>query len=243
MAGHNKWSTIKNKKGKEDAKRGKVFTKIARMIIVAVKEGGTDPEYNPALKTAIEKAKAENMPNDNIDRAIKKAAGDADSDNFEEIVYEGYGPEGTAVMVSCLTDNRNRTASEIRHAFDKFGGNLGQNGSVSYMFNRKGLLLIDGEDLDEETVMMAALDAGAEDFSAEDGVYEVITEVESFSDVRDQLKDEGYEFIKAELYYLPSNYNTIQSEDNKINMEKMIDILDDNDDVQEVYHNWDNQDE
>ncbi len=238
MAGHNKWSTIKNKKGKEDAKRGKIFTKLARMIIVAVKEGGPDPEYNASLKTAIEKAKAENMPNDNIERALKKAAGDSESDNFEEVIYEGYGPEGTAVMVSCLTDNRNRTASEVRHAFDKYGGNLGQTGSVSYMFERKGLLVMDGESIDEEEMMMEALEAGAEDFTSEDGIFEIITSTEDFSIVRDNLLENGREFIKAELYYIPSNYNDINSDDNIKNMEKLIDILDDNDDVQDVYHNW-----
>ncbi len=238
MAGHNKWSTIKNKKGKEDAKRGKVFTKLARMIIVAAREGGIDPEYNSSLKTAIEKAKAENMPNDNIERALKKAAGDADSDNFEEVIYEGYGPEGTAVLVSCLTDNRNRTAADVRHAFDKYGGNLGQTGSVSYMFERKGLLVLDGEKLDEEEFMMEALEAGAEDFTSEDGIFEVVTATDDFSSVRDTLSAAGHEFLKAELYYLPSNYNDINSEENIKNMEKMIDALEDNDDVQDVYHNW-----
>lgn len=238
MAGHNKWSTIKNKKGKEDAKRGKVFTKLARMIIVAAREGGIDPEYNSSLKTAIEKAKAENMPNDNIERALKKAAGDADSDNFEEVIYEGYGPEGTAVLVSCLTDNRNRTAADVRHAFDKYGGNLGQTGSVSYMFERKGLLVLDGEKLDEEEFMMEALEAGAEDFTSEDGIFEVVTATDDFSSVRDTLSTAGHEFLKAELYYLPSNYNDINSEENIKNMEKMIDALEDNDDVQDVYHNW-----
>ncbi|WP_425539913.1 YebC/PmpR family DNA-binding transcriptional regulator [Microaceticoccus formicicus] len=238
MAGHNKWSTIKNKKGKEDAKRGKVFTKLARMIIVAAREGGIDPEYNSSLKTAIEKAKAENMPNDNIERALKKAAGDADSDNFEEVIYEGYGPEGTAVLVSCLTDNRNRTAADVRHAFDKYGGNLGQTGSVSYMFERKGLLVLDGEKLDEEEFMMEALEAGAEDFTSEDGIFEVVTATDDFSSARDTLSAAGHEFLKAELYYLPSNYNDINSEENIKNMEKMIDALEDNDDVQDVYHNW-----
>ncbi|MDO5690430.1 MAG: YebC/PmpR family DNA-binding transcriptional regulator [Tissierellia bacterium] len=239
MAGHSKWNNIKNKKGKEDAKRGKVFTKIARSIIVAVREGGADPDYNAALKTAIEMAKAENMPNDNIDRAIKKGAGDVGADNYEEVMYEGYGPEGTAVMVACLTDNRNRTAPEVRHAFDKYGGNLGQNGSVSFLFQRKGLLLIDGEGLDEEEVMMEALDAGAEDFSAEEGTFEVTTTIEDFSKVRDALKSGGYSFLKAELYYLPSNYNAIMDPANIVNMTKLIDALEDNDDVQSVYHNWD----
>ena len=187
MSGHNKWSKIKNKKGSEDARRGKVFTKMARAITVAVREGGADPEYNPSLKSVIEKARAENMPNDNIDRAIKKASGDGDSANYENIVYEGYGPEGVAVIVECLTDNRNRTASDVRHYFDKFGGNLGQNGSVSFMFQRKGLLLIDAESLDEEEVMMDSLDAGAEDFEADDGIFVINTAMEDFAQVRDTL--------------------------------------------------------
>ena len=191
MSGHNKWSKIKNKKGSEDARRGKVFTKMARAITVAVREGGADPEYNPSLKSVIEKARAENMPNDNIDRAIKKASGDGDSANYENIVYEGYGPEGVAVIVECLTDNRNRTASDVRHYFDKFGGNLGQNGSVSFMFQRKGLLLIDAESLDEEEVMMDSLDAGAEDFEADDGIFVINTAMEDFAQVRDTLLDKG----------------------------------------------------
>lgn len=243
MSGHNKWSKIKNKKGKEDANRGKLFTKLARMITVAAREGGTDPEYNSSLKTAIEKAKAENIPNDNIERALKKAQGDADSSNYEEIMYEGYGPEGTAVLVSCLTDNRNRTAPDVRHAFDKFGGNLGTNGSVSFMFERKGLLVIDGEELDEEEVMMEALDAGAEDFSNEDGYFEITTSVPDFSSVRDNLQKAGYKFVKAELSYIPSNYNTIKDEKNITLMQKLIDTLEDHDDVQDVYHNWDEPDE
>ena len=191
MSGHNKWSKIKNKKGSEDARRGKVFTKMARAITVAVREGGADPEYNPSLKSVIEKARAENMPNDNIDRAIKKASGDGDSANYENIVYEGYGPEGVAVIVECLTDNRNRTASDVRHYFDKFGGNLGQNGSVSFMFHRKGLLLIDADSLDEEEVMMDSLDAGAEDFEADDGIFVINTAMEDFAQVRDTLLEKG----------------------------------------------------
>ncbi|MCG4586472.1 YebC/PmpR family DNA-binding transcriptional regulator, partial [Anaerosalibacter bizertensis] len=202
MAGHSKWSNIKRKKGKEDAVRGKIFTKLTRYITVAVKEGGSDPEYNPALKAAIEKAKAENMPNDNIDRAIKKAAGSQDADNFEEIKYEGYGPAGIAVYVSCLTDNRNRTASDVRHAFDKFGGNLGQTGCVSFMFDRKGILAIEKNDsIDEEELMMEAIEIGAEDFNVEEEVFEIITAPEDFNTVRDTLKEKGYEFVTAETSF------------------------------------------
>ncbi|QQK07502.1 YebC/PmpR family DNA-binding transcriptional regulator [Miniphocaeibacter halophilus] len=238
MAGHNKWSKIKNKKGSEDARRGKVFTKLAREIIVAVKEGGSDPEYNASLKTAIEKAKAENMPNDNIDRAIKKGSGSNEQDNYEEVVYEGYGPAGVAVIVSCLTDNRNRTAPEVRHAFDKYGGNLGQTGSVMFTFERKGLLIMDQGDYDEEEVMMTAIDAGAEDFSSEDGQFEIITEMTDFSTVRDILLKEGYKFTTAELVYLPNNEIDVSNEEDIKNLVKLIDILEDNDDVQNVYHNW-----
>ncbi len=238
MAGHNKWSSIKNKKGKEDAKRGKIFTKLGRTISVAVREGGADPNYNPALKAAIEKAKAENMPNDNIDRAIKKASGDGDDVIYEEILYEGYGPEGVAVMVTCLTDNRNRTAADVRHAFDKYGGNLGQTGSVAYLFNRKGLLLLEKGDIDEETLMMDALDAGAEDFIAEVEYFEITTAIDQFAAVRDGLLEKGYHFDTADLVYLPVTETVIADEANNRQMHKMIDILEDNDDVQSVYHNW-----
>ncbi len=200
MAGHSKWSNIKHKKGKEDAKRAKEFTKLGRSIMVAAREGGPDPEYNPALKAAIEKAKAANMPNDNIERAIKRGSGELEGGNFEEIVYEGYGPGGIAVFVSCLTDNRNRTASEVRHAFDKYGGNLGQTGCVSFMFDRKGLLVIDKkESIDEEELMLQAIDLGAEDFNSEDDFYEIITSPENFNQVRDALSSNGYEFCNGRI--------------------------------------------
>ncbi|HHV25969.1 YebC/PmpR family DNA-binding transcriptional regulator [Anaerosalibacter bizertensis] len=239
MAGHSKWSNIKRKKGKEDAVRGKIFTKLTRYITVAVKEGGSDPEYNPALKAAIEKAKAENMPNDNIDRAIKKAAGSQDADNFEEIKYEGYGPAGIAVYVSCLTDNRNRTASDVRHAFDKFGGNLGQTGCVSFMFDRKGILAIEKNDsIDEEELMMEAIEIGAEDFNVEEEVFEIITAPEDFNTVRDTLKEKGYEFVTAETSFIPQNTVELKEEKDIKNMVKLIENLEDNDDVQDVYHNW-----
>lgn len=240
MAGHSKWSNIKNKKGKEDAKRGKMFTKYARYIMVAAKDGGPDPEYNPALKTAIEKAKAINMPNDNIDRAIKRGTGELGGSTFEEIVYEGYGPGGVAVLVPVLTDNRNRTASEVRHLFDKYGGNLGQSGCVSFMFDRKGVLIIEKDaDIDEETLMLESIDFGAEDFNTEEDVFEIYTDTGGFSKVRDELANAGYKFALAEIGYIPQNVSELTNETDIKNMEKLIDALEDNDDVQDVYHNWD----
>lgn len=238
MAGHNKWSKIKNKKGNEDKRRGKIFTKLTREIIVAVKEGGSDPDYNASLKSAIEKAKAENMPNDNIERAIKKASGSSEQDNYEEVIYEGYGPSGVAVIVSCLTDNRNRTAPEVRHAFDKFGGNLGTTGSVMFTFQRVGLLQILKENVDEEELMMTSIDSGASDFREDEEVFEVLTEVENFSKVRDTLSDLGYKFEFCDLTYLPNTEVSLTEEEDIKNLVKLIDILEDNDDVQDVYHNW-----
>ncbi|NMA49245.1 MAG: YebC/PmpR family DNA-binding transcriptional regulator [Tissierellia bacterium] len=239
MSGHSKWSTIKHKKGKEDAKRGKVFTKLGRYIMVAAKEGGGDPDYNPSLKAAIDKAKAENMPNDNIERAVKKGTGEAGADIFEEISYEGYGPSGTAVIVNCLTDNRNRTASDVRHAFDKYGGNLGQSGSVSFMFDRKGFLAIERtEEIDEDDLIMLAIEAGAEDFISGDDGFEIITEPEDFNNVKDELLKEGYNFAAAEITFIPQTMISLTDELDINNMEKMIEMLEDNDDVQEVYHNW-----
>ena len=238
MAGHNKWSKIKNKKGSEDKRRGKIFTKLTREIIVAVKEGGSDSDYNSSLKSAIEKAKAENMPNDNIERAIKKASGSSEQDNYEEVIYEGYGPSGVAVIVSCLTDNRNRTAPEVRHAFDKFGGNLGTTGSVMFTFQRVGLLQILKENVDEEELMMTSIDSGASDFREDEEVYEILTEVENFSKVRDTLSDLGYKFEFCDLTYLPNTEVSLTEEEDIKNLVKLIDILEDNDDVQDVYHNW-----
>lgn len=242
MAGHNKWSSIKDKKGKEDAKRGKIFTKIARMISVAVREGGPDPDYNPSLKSAIEKAKAENMPNDNIQRAIKKGSGEDSGASYEKIIYEGYGPEGVAVIVNCLTDNRNRTAADIRHAFDKFGGNLGQNGSVIFMFDHKGVLTIDKNDKDEEEFMLEAIDAGAEDVQMEEDLFVVTTSMDDFAKVRDNLLENGYEFHTADLFYLPQNEIAVEDPEAQKKLQKMIDMLEDNDDVQSVFHNWQNED-
>ncbi|MBC8590731.1 YebC/PmpR family DNA-binding transcriptional regulator [Wansuia hejianensis] len=239
MAGHSKWNNIKNKKGKEDAKRAKIFTKLGRYIMVAAKEGGPDPEYNPALKAAIDKAKAENMPNDNIERAIKRGSGELGADNFEEIIYEGYGPSGIAVFATCLTDNRNRTASDIRHAFDKCSGNLGQSGSVTFMFDRKGLIAIERSDnIDEDELTMLAIDLGAEDFESSDDGFEIITSPENFNNIRDEIKKAGYEFAAAEITYIPQTTLSLNDEKDVKNMEKLIDMLEDNDDVQEVYHNW-----
>lgn len=239
MAGHSKWNNIKNKKGKEDAKKAKEFSKLARYIMVAAKEGGADLEYNPSLKAAIEKAKAANMPNDNIDRAVKKGSGELGAANFEEIVYEGYGPSGIAVFVECLTDNRNRTAPDVRHAFDKGGGNLGQSGCVTFMFDRKGILAIERTDaIDEDELTMTAIELGAEDFLAEDEGFEVITSPEDFDTVLEGLKEAGYEFAMAELTYIPQNTIKLTDPEEIKGMEKLIDLLEDNDDVQEVYHNW-----
>ena len=239
MAGHSKWNNIKNKKGKEDAKRGKIFTKMARYITVAVREGGDDPEYNAPLKNAIEKAKAENMPNDNIERAIKKGMGDLDGADFEEIIYEGYGPSGVAVFVEALTDNKNRTASDVRHAFDKYGGNLGSTGCVGFMFDRKGLIVIEKDsEVDEEELMMSTIEAGAEDFSVEDEVYEIITSVEDFNSVRDSLKESGYKLSSADLEYIPQTTSKLEEEADLKNMVKMLEMLEDSDDVQTVSHNW-----
>lgn len=244
MSGHSKWHNIKNKKGKADAKRGKIFTKMARKITVAVKEGGADPEYNPALKAAIDSAKAENMPNDNIDRAIKKAAGDGETDNFESVTYEGYGPSGIAVMVLCLTDNRNRTAPDVRHAFDKHGGNLGTDGSVAFMFDKKGQFGIElTEDVDSDMLQMDAIEAGAEDIQAdEDGIL-VFTEPEDYGAVRNALEEKGYNFAISEITYIPQTTTVLEDPEDRKNMQKLIDQLEENDDVQEVIHNWENDDE
>lgn len=239
MAGHSKWKTIKNRKGKEDAKRGKVFTKIARMIMVATKEGGADPAYNAALQSAIDKAKAENMPNDNIERAIKKGSGEGSDTQFEEIWYEGYGPEGVAVIVQTLTDNRNRTAPDVRHAFDKFGGNLGQTGSVSFLFERKGVMVVDGEGKDEDEFLLTAIDAGAEDVIVQDGFFEIRTASEDFAEVKRNLSGVVDSFESLDLSYIPINLVKLTDEQSIKNMERLIDALEENDDVQEVYHNWD----
>lgn len=231
--------TIINRKGKQDAKKAKEFTKIGRYIMVAAREGGADPMYNAALMSAIEKAKAANMPNDNIDRAIKKGAGENDGAIFTELTYEGYGPGGVAVLVECLTDNTNRTAADIRSYFSKGKGNLGTNGCVSFMFDRKGVLVIDKtEAMDDEDIEMAAIEAGAEDFSVEENHYEVYTDIGDFAEVRDALSAKGYAFSMAELRYLPQTMTKLSDEEDIKFMNKLIDLLEDNDDVQQVYHNW-----
>ncbi len=237
MSGHSKWSTIKRKKEANDNARGKVFTKIGREIVVAIKEGGgADPNTNSKLRDMIAKAKMNNMPNDNINRIIKKAAGDADNENYESIVYEGYGQNGVAIIVEALTDNRNRTAADVRHIFDKNGGSLGATGCVSWMFDTKGLITIEAtDDMDEEEVMMEALDAGAEDFSNEDGYFEITTDVASLPAVRDALS-EKYKLDSAEISRIPQNYVSLNDEQMEM-LEKLVDMLDDNDDVQNVYHN------
>ncbi len=243
MSGHSKWSTIKRKKEKTDQQRAKVFTKIGRELAVVVKNGGPDPNVNSKLKDVIAKAKAANVPNDNIERIIKKAAGEGDGSNYEDIVYEGYGPSGVAVVVEALTDNRNRTAGDLRHYFDKFGGNMGQPGSVMFMFNRQGVITIDAEGLDEDTVMEAALEAGAEDFGAEDGIYEITTAANDMGAVRDALEEAGYSFLSAEVAYVPTTTTVLTDPDDVVKMEKLIDILEENDDVQDIWHNWEMPDE
>ena len=241
MSGHSKWHNIQKTKGAADAKRSAAFTKVAKEIIVAVKTGGSgDPNNNSRLATVIAKAKAVNMPNDNIKRTIDKALGANNTDNYESVVYEGYGPNGVAVIVEALTDNRQRTAPEVRHLLDKFGKGLGPTGCVSWSFDRKGVIVIDNEDgeLDEDTVMMDALDAGAEDFSPDGPVFEITTDPDSFNDVVKALEDKGYTFESAEIEMVPQNYVTMTSEDDVKSMNKLIDMLEDNEDVQNVWHNW-----
>ncbi len=239
MSGHSKWSNIKRKKEKTDGARAKIFTKIGRELAVAVKEGGgADPAVNSKLKDCIAKAKANNVPNDNIERIIKKAAGSADSEKYEAIVYEGYGPSGVAVIVESLSDNRNRTAADLRHYFDKFGGNLGTPGCVSFMFAKKGVIVVEKTGKNEDEVMEAALEAGASDFLAYEDIFEIYTEPEDFSDVREALESKGYEFASAEVEMVPSTYSSIAEEENRAKMQKLLDALEDNDDVQNVWHNW-----
>ena len=242
MSGHSKWATIHRKKEKTDAGRGKIFTKIVKEISVAVKLGGPDPDSNPRLRDAIAKAKANNMPNDNVTRTIKKASGELGNINYEEITYEGYGPGGVAIIVSTLTDNKNRTASDVRHAMSKYGGSMGTNGCVSWMFDKKGQIIIAGDDIDEDELMMAALEAGAEDVSGEDGVFEITTSPDDFASVCSALEDAGFTFDSAEISMIPQNTVAVDDEKRE-QVEKMIDMLEDNDDVQDVYHNADLPDE
>ena len=244
MSGHSKWNNIKRKKEKTDGQKAKIFTRMGREISVAIREGGSaDPSINSKLKDAIAKAKANNVPNDNIERILKKAASEGSGENYEALQYEGYGPCGIAVIVETLTDNRNRTAADLRHYFDKCGGNLGQTGCVSFMFNKKGKLIVEAEGLDEDKVMEDALEAGASDFAADEDIFEITTEPEDFSAVRDDLEAKGYAFVTAEVQMVPDVLTAITDPDAVKNMEKLLDMLDDNDDVQDVWHNWDRPDE
>lgn len=246
MSGHSKFANIKHKKEKNDAKKGKVFTIIGREIAVAVKEGGADPENNSRLRDVIAKAKANNMPNDTIDRGIKKAAGDIGNVNYEEVTYEGYGPSGTAIIVKALTDNKNRTASNVRNAFTKGSGSVGTQGCVSYMFDEKGQIIISKEEMDDnniemeaDDIMMLALDAGAEDFSEEEDSYEITTLPDDFSAVREALEKEKLPLASAEVTMIPQNYVTLTDENDIRQLQRTLDLLDEDDDVQDVYHNWD----
>lgn len=245
VSGHSKFANIKHKKEKNDKAKGKIFTIIGREIAVAVKEGGPDPLNNSRLRDVIAKAKANNMPNDTIDRGIKKAAGDLAGVNYETVTYEGYGPNGIAVIVVALTDNKNRTASNVRNAFTKGNGNVGTPGCVSYMFDKKGQIIIDKEecDRDSDDLMMLALDAGAEDFNEEDDSFEILTDPDSFSAVRETLEKEGIKMVQAEVTMIPQTYGQLTDEKDIKFFQRTLDLLDEDDDVQEVYHNWDEPDE
>lgn len=245
MSGHSKWKNIMHKKEKSDAQKASVFTKIGREITQAVKEGGPDPASNSKLKDIIAKAKTNNVPNDNIERVIKKAAGDGDNTSYEEITYEGYGPSGVAVIVEAATDSRNRTASDVRHFFDKYGGNLGSNGCVSYMFEDKGVIILlreDNEGVDEDQLMEDALEAGAEDFSSDEETFEITTEPSDVYAIKEALEAKGYKVESAEEDKIPNTYVTLESEDDIKNMNLLIEHLEESDDVQEIYHNWENCD-
>lgn len=238
MAGHSKWKNIQKRKNSQDAKKGKIFMHHAKEVYTAAKQGGGDPDTNASLRMAVDKAKADNMPNDNIDRAIKKATGTMDGASFEEITYEGYGPGGVAVIVNILTDNKNRTAAEIRHAFKKNDGNLGENGSVSFMFDRKGYIVIANEDgaIDEEEITLEAIEAGADDIVTEDGAYEIVTSPEYFNEVCNHLRTSGYELENSEVTLIPQTYSSPSDDDEK-KMLNLIDMLEDNEDVQDIHHN------
>ncbi len=238
MSGHSKWANIKNKKEKTDSQRGKVFTKIGREIAIAVKEGGADPANNSKLRDIISKAKAANMPNDNITRSIKKAAGEGGNVNYEEGTYEGYGPGGMALIVQVVTDNRNRTAAEIRHLFDKYGNGMGNSGCVSWMFDKKGLIVIERtSDIDEDELMMQALDVGAEDFVPQDDCFEIYTAPSDYYAVREALEARGFSFLSAELSMIPSNTVNVTDQETVDKITRLLDMFEDNDDVQEVFHN------
>ena len=239
MSGHSKWSTIKRKKGANDAKRGKIFSKLIKEISVSARQGGGDPDGNPRLRSAIAAAKAENMPKDNIERAIAKGSGGGDGDAYEEILYEGYGPGGVAVLVECMTDNRNRTVADVRHYFAKSNGNLGENGCVAWMFDKKGQILVDKEKISEEELMDKALEAGADDVIEDENEFQVLTGVDDFNDVRDSLEEQGVEFLEASISMIPQN--TIEVEDEKVAgaLLKLLENLEDHDDVQKVHANFD----
>ena len=244
MSGHSKWHNIQKTKGAQDAKRAQAFTKIAREMIVAVKEGGSaDPANNSRLATVITKARAANMPNDNIKRTLEKAAGSGDASNFETVTYEGYGPSGVAVIVEAMTDNRNRTAGNVRHHFDKYGGNLGATGCVSWSFDKKGVLVVDNEDGDyeEDKVMEDALEAGASDFEAAEECFTIYTEPDDFNAVADALTAKGYAFASAQVEMVPQNYTKLTSDEDIKNMQCMLDLLEEDDDVQNVWHNWEQE--
>ena len=245
MSGHSKWANIKHRKAAQDAKRGNLFQKLVRAIIIAAKDGGGDPAMNMRLKTAIERAKAVSVPNDNITRAIKRGTGELGDISYDELTYEVIGPSGIAVLVNVMTDNRNRTAGEIRHYFDKYGGNMGAANCVSWSFDKKGVIVIDNEDeeLDEDTVMMDALDAGADDFEADGEAMTVYTGVDDVAAVAEALTEKGYKLLEAQVEMLPQNgYIKLTNEDDIKNMQKMLDMFEDNDDVQNVWHNWENED-
>ena len=237
MSGHSKWNNIKRKKEKTDAQKAKIFTRIGRELAMAVKAGGPDPNVNGKLRDIIAKAKANNVPNDNIDRMLKKAAGEGGED-YEEILYEGYGPSGIAVVVETLTNNRNRTAGDMRHYFDKNGGNLGQNGSVMFLFDHKGVIVLESEGRDEDAVMEDALEAGAEDFNVAEGVFEITTDPNDVDRVSRVLAEKGYTFVSAQAEYVPTMTNDLTDDEAVFKMNRLLEMLEENDDVQNVWHNW-----
>lgn len=238
MSGHSKWNNIKRKKEATDAAKAKIFTKIGREITVCVKEGGPDPNNNARLRDLIAKAKSNNVPNDNIDRVIKKAAGGEDKNNYETLVYEGYGPNGVALIVECLTDNKNRTAGDIRHYFDKFGGNLGTTGCVSFMFSKKGIIVLENNGLDEDAVMEDVFEFGGDDLEVDEGTIEAECAPEALHELREGLAGKGYNILSAEVEMIPATYTTLTDEDHLKKMNLLLEHLEDNDDVQNVYHNW-----
>lgn len=241
MSGHSKWHNIQKTKGAQDAKKAKIFTKYAKEMAIAIRESGADPNTNTKLASVIARAKSENVPNDNINRTLQKYQSGAAAENYEYINYEGYGPNGIAVIVESLTDNRNRTVADVRHYFDKYGGNLGASGCVSWQFDRKGVIVIEAEGKDEEEVMMQALEAGASDFDASGEVFEVYTTPDDFETVKAALADLGFEFLGAEIEMVPQNYGTLTDEEDIKNMNKLLEMLEANDDVQNVWHNWDQE--